>query len=146
MMIHFQSAAQVLPVSAWLKNRLSELASAQQIALEPLTAVTFQFKDPNYSAVSGGYHPVDIRLVRGLDGWLFDTITDYSYQGYGDWAELDKELDFDFLSPAFTHIYLGELNEDDAIELYRMWEGHFAHYCHTPNLQISIHTQLERQS
>lgn len=145
MTIPFQSAAQVLPVSAWLKTRLCELASAHQIALEPLTAVTFRFQDPDYSAVNGGYHPVDIRLVRGLDGWLFDTITDYSYQGYGDWAELDKELDFDLLSPGFTHIYLGELSHDDAVELYRMWEGHFAHYSHAPGLQISIHPQLERQ-
>ena len=27
---------------------------------------------------------MEIRLVRGLNGWLFDTITDFSYQGYGD--------------------------------------------------------------
>ncbi|WP_270698486.1 MULTISPECIES: DUF2787 family protein, partial [unclassified Aeromonas] len=60
---------------------------------------------------------------------LFDTITDFSYQGYGDWAELDKELDFDFLSPEFTHIYLGVLEHDDAIELYQLWENNFWLYC-----------------
>ena len=67
--------------------------------------------------------------ICSLDGWLFDTITDFSYQGYGDWAELDKELDFDFLSPEFTHIYLGVLEHDDAIELYQLWENNFWLYC-----------------
>ncbi|GJA33286.1 DUF2787 family protein [Aeromonas caviae] len=105
------------------------MVSQQCINLEPLTALTFRFNDPNYSATQGGYHPVEIRLVRGLNGWLFDTITDFSYQGYGDWAELDKELDFDFLSPEFTHIYLGVLEHDDAIELYQLWENNFWLYC-----------------
>lgn len=129
MTLNFDNCPQVLPVSAWLKARLSEIVTSQCLQLERLTALMFHFNDPGYTATDGGYHPVDIRLVRGLNGWLFDTITDYSYQGYGDWAELDKELDFDFLSPEFTHIYLGELAQEDAIDLYHMWEGNFWLYC-----------------
>ena len=98
MTIPFQAEGQLLPVSPWLKSQLAEMVSEQCINLELLTALTFRFNDPNYSATQGGYHPVEIRLVRGLNGWLFDTITDFSYQGYGDWAELNKELDFDFLA------------------------------------------------
>ncbi len=29
------------------------------------------------------FQPVEIRLIRGLDGWLFDYVTDFSYQGGG---------------------------------------------------------------
>ena len=138
MTIPFQAEGQLLPVSPWLKSQLAEMVSEQSINLEPLTALTFRFNDPNYSATQGGYHPVEIRLVRGLNGWLFDTITDFSYQGYGDWAELDKELDFDFLSPEFTHIYLGVLEHDDAIELYQQWESNFWLYCQMFSFGVAI--------
>ena len=74
MTIPFQAEGQLLPVSPWLKSQLAEMVSQQRINLEPLTALTFRFNDPNYSATRGGYHPVEIRLVRGLDGWLFVSI------------------------------------------------------------------------
>jgi hypothetical protein len=138
MTIPFQAEDQLLPVSDWLKTQLAEQVAHQRIDLAPLTALTFRFSDPNYSPTQGGYHPVEIRLVRGLNGWLFDTITDFSYQGYGDWAELDKELDFDFLSPEFAHIYLGILSIDDAVALYCLWESNFWLYCQTDALHTSL--------
>ncbi len=64
MTIPFQAEGQLLPVSPWLKSQLAEMVSEQSINLEPLTALTFRFNDPNYSATQGGYHPVEIRLVR----------------------------------------------------------------------------------
>ena len=68
MTIPFQAEGQLLPVSPWLKSQLTKMVIEQRINLEPLTALTFRFNDPNYSATQGGYHPVEIRLVRGL--WL----------------------------------------------------------------------------
>jgi hypothetical protein len=140
MTIPFQAEGQLLPVSSWLKSQLAEMVVQHSINVEPFTALTFHFHDPNYSATQGGIHPVEIRLVLGLNGWLFDTITDFSYQGYGDWAELDKELDFDFLSPEYTHIYLGVLEHSDAIELYQVWENNFQSHCQMHNFCVSIDT------
>lgn len=34
-------------------------------------AVTINFRDPNYSADDGGYHPVEIRLENEGDCWCF---------------------------------------------------------------------------
>jgi len=141
MTIPFQQQGQLLPVSEWLKTQLTELVTSQHIDLAPLTAMTFNFQDPGYSPTNGGFHPVEIRLVRGLDGWLFDTITDFSYQGYGEWAELNKEFDFDFLSPEFTHIYLGVLKQEDAIELYRLWESNFCSYCQMSVFETTLCTE-----
>ena len=47
MTIPFQAEGQLLPVSPWLKSRLAEMVSEQRINLEPLTALTFRFNDPN---------------------------------------------------------------------------------------------------
>lgn len=47
MTIPFQAEGQLLPVSPWLKSQLTEMVSEQSINLEPLTALTFRFNDPN---------------------------------------------------------------------------------------------------
>ena len=54
--------------------------------------VILNFRDPDYSAESGGYHPVEICVdAQGR----IQYITDFAYYGQGPYAELDKELDFD---------------------------------------------------
>jgi hypothetical protein len=49
-------------------------------------ALTFNFRDTDYSACAGGYHPVEIRIERigsnhKPDYWQLVYITDFSYQG-----------------------------------------------------------------
>lgn len=56
-----------------------------------ITAVSFLFKDLNYSAEAGGYHPVEIRLISRNDEWYFDYITDFSYMGTV-YPELERKL------------------------------------------------------
>ncbi len=86
-----------LPVTQALLTLLNQEVANIGLNLEPLTQLTFNFRSPTYSPEQGGAHPVEIRLIRGLDGWLFDYVTDFSYQGLGQDAELCKELDFNFL-------------------------------------------------
>jgi hypothetical protein len=57
-----------------------------------LCALTFNFRDPNYTADKGGYHPVELRLEKHNELWQFIYITDFSYQG-GPYPELVKEID-----------------------------------------------------
>ncbi len=77
---------------------------------------------------SGGVHPVEIQLIRGLDGWLFDYVTDFSYQGLGQDTELCKELDFNFLDNEHYLQGWGPLPMVDAQELFNMWQSNFLSY------------------
>ncbi|MGL5038154.1 MAG: DUF2787 family protein, partial [Aeromonas sp.] len=72
-------------------------------------ALTLNYRDPDYSETTGGYHPVEIYLERGHDGWHLRYITDFSYVGQGWCVELAKELDFDFSMGSFTHSLFGEI-------------------------------------
>ncbi|MCR3931082.1 DUF2787 domain-containing protein [Aeromonas caviae] len=96
--------------------------------LERLTQLTFNFRSPTYSPEQGGAHPVEIRLIRGLDGWLFDYVTDFSYQGLGQDAELCKELDFNFLDDEHYLQGWGPLPSVEARELFAMWQSNFISY------------------
>jgi len=90
-------------------------------------AVTFNFRDPNYSADDGGYHPVEIRLENDGDGWHFSYITDFCYVGSGYMAELAKDLDFDFDAGVFQNLF-GTYPIEQAIEIFQVWESNFVYY------------------
>jgi len=90
-------------------------------------AVTINFRDPNYSADNGGYHPVEIRLENDNDGWRFCYITDFCYVGSGYMAELAKELDFDFEAGVFQNLF-GAYPIEQAIEMFQIWETNFVYY------------------
>lgn len=87
MTIPFYRDGFALPVAQALLALLCQEVAKTSLDLERLTQLTFNFRNPGYSAEQGGVHPVEIRLVRGLDDWLFDYVTDFSYQGLGQDAE-----------------------------------------------------------
>ena len=97
MTIPFHRDGVSLLVTEPLLVLLNQEAVKYSFDLEQLTRLTFSFRNPDYQLQSGGVHPVEIQLIRGLDGWLFDYVTDFSYQGLGQDTELCKELDFNFL-------------------------------------------------
>ena len=96
MIMPFHLAGMSLPISPKLPGLLRSVVREQRLDLNNLSTLTFNFRSPDYSAETGGVHPVELRLIRGLHGWVFDYITDFSYQGLGQDAELCKELDFNF--------------------------------------------------
>ena len=61
--------------------------------------VILNFRDPNYSAETGGHHPVEISIDP--EGNL-QYVTDFSYVGIPPHAELEKELDWDFDCNCFS--------------------------------------------
>lgn len=89
--------------------------------------VTINFRDPNYSADDGGYHPVEMRLENDGDGWRFCYITDFCYIGSGYMAELAKDLDFDFDAGVFQNLF-GTYPIEQAIEMFQIWENNFIYY------------------
>ena len=92
------------------------------------------FRDPDYSSESGGYHPVEI-CVNGKG--RFQYITDFAYVGDGHYAELCKELDFDFGYKVFQHMGR-EFPIADGAGLYRIWQSNFCYYYQQQVFEVSI--------
>ena len=86
--------------------------------------VVLSFKDPDYSAEGGGYHPVEIAMQN--DGRLM-YITDFSYVGIPPYAELVKELDFDF-GYGVLQQFGREYPLEQAAEIFAMWQTNFVSY------------------
>ena len=87
-------------------------------------AVTVSFRDPTYSAETGGFHPVEVRInAKGVP----DYITDFSFAGVGSFAELVKEIDFDFSLKLFQH-FGQEYPIDLGADLFEIWQQNFLSY------------------
>ncbi len=138
MTIPFYRDGFALPVTPALLALLSQEAERTDLDLGRCTQLTFNFRNPGYSAEQGGVHPVEIRLVRGLDDWLFDYVTDFSYQGQGQDAELCKELDFNFLDGEHTMLGWGPLRLAEARELFDIWQSNFIAYCRLECFTVSV--------
>lgn len=92
------------------------------------------FRDPDYSAESGGYHPVEISVdTQGR----IQYITDFAYVGDGHYAELDKELDFDFCHGRFQHMGR-EFDIKDGAALYKIWQANFCSYYEWKIFQATV--------
>ena len=138
MTIPFYRDGFALPVTPALLALLSQVAERTDLDLGRCTQLTFNFRNPGYSAEQGGVHPVEIRLIRGLDGWLFDYVTDFSYQGLGHDAELCKEIDFNFLDGEHTMLGWGPLRLAEARELFDIWQSNFIAYCRLECFSVTV--------
>lgn len=138
MTIPFHRDGVSLLVTEPLLVLLNQEAVKYNFDLEQLTRLTFSFRNPDYQLQSGGVHPVEIQLIRGLDGWLFDYVTDFSYQGLGQDTELCKELDFNFLDNEHYLQGLGPLPMVDAQELFNMWQSNFLSYAELGFFTVTV--------
>ena len=138
MIIPFFRDGFALPVAQALLSLLNQELAHSDIDLERLTQLTFNFRCPTYSPEQGGTHPVEIRLIRGLDGWLFDYVTDFSYQGLGQDAELCKELDFNFLDDEHYLQGWGPIQLSEAHELFALWQTNFVAYCRMAYFTVTV--------
>lgn len=100
------------------------------------TSIIFNFKDLDYSSENGGFHPVEIRLVK-RQHWQFDYITDFSYQGQG-YPELVKEIDVCFQSAEVTHLHLGLVPKHSADELVELFLTNFISYVEMEVFTVEI--------
>ena len=118
----------LLPVSIDLQEKLSSLANEEGVA-STTTAVVFNFRETNYSAEEGGWHPVEIRIEQTQGQWAFSYITDFAYCG-GAFPELVKEVDFCFDSGVAHFSYVPELPiaSSEVMEFYSIWESNFLSY------------------
>ncbi|EAT16957.1 DUF2787 family protein [Desulfuromonas acetoxidans] len=86
--------------------------------------IILHFRDHNYSAESGGFHPVEI-MIRSSGQIAY--ITDFAYVGVGPYAELTKELDFDFGLGVFGHMGR-DYDIATGRALFDVWQKNFVCY------------------
>lgn len=84
---------------------------------------TFRFVDPNYTPDKGGFHPVEIRLVKGR----IQSITDFAYIGSGSYVELAIELDFAFAKGVFQQFGVNYPIQQGH-SLFEIWQENFCTY------------------
>ncbi|EMD1178370.1 DUF2787 family protein [Vibrio harveyi] len=118
----------LLPISTSLQDALKRVITESGKWTPMLQSVVFSFRQKSYSPENGGDHPVEIRISRLNDQWVFDYITDFSYCGL--MPELEKEIDFDFGHGVAYVRYMGEvpITESSVAEFYSMWETNFLSY------------------
>lgn len=90
-------------------------------------AITLNFRDPDYSAKSGGFHPVEIRIENHDLRWQLVYVTDFAYRG-NPYPELVKVIDICFRSKQIYSLYGGWLNERESIEMLEIFIGNFIEY------------------
>ncbi|MBE3923688.1 DUF2787 domain-containing protein [Vibrio parahaemolyticus] len=129
MNLTFKVERLLLPVSVDLQDVLNMVVDRSHKLTSSTQSLVINFRDFTYSAESGGYHPVEIRLVKTGEQWVFDYITDFSYVGYP-YPELVKEVDFDFSSGLANFLYQFEesITDERVHEFYSMWESNFLSY------------------
>lgn len=107
-----------------------------------LNAITFNYRDIDYSASNGGYHPVEIRTEkvatdRLVDYWQVVYITDFSYQGFPN-PELVKEIDVCFVTNQVYSLYGGDLNIYQGRDLLKVFISNFIEYHKMGTYKVSV--------
>ena len=126
-----------LPPSAMMRGMLDAAIHEHPTA----SAIILSFRDPSYSPEQGGYHPVEIRLEHRQACWQLAYITDFAYFGPPGFAELEKDVDFDFNAGVGFLPWLGERPLADFTDLYLCWEENFLTYCQREVYQLNVTTE-----
>jgi Protein of unknown function (DUF2787) len=120
--MHIQHTNYPLAISKKLVSILT--TEIEKSGIDTSTGVIINFRDPDYNSETGGYHPVEIS-VDALGKIQY--ITDFTYVGQGHYAELAKELDFDFTNAQFQQMGR-HFQIRDGAALYKIWQANFCHY------------------
>ncbi|WP_179309092.1 DUF2787 family protein [Escherichia coli] len=122
-----KQAGLTLPVTKEFQQYITTLL-ANQVLQKITEAVVINFRDPDYSAESGGFHPVEIRFISKNNEWYFDYVTDFSYMGRV-YPELEKEIDFCWSGNYVFHYLIGDISlAAERNELWSLWERNFMEY------------------
>lgn len=95
---------------------------------------TLNFRDPDYSATGGGYHPVEIRINHLQE---IEYITDFCYNGEPPYAELEKCLDFDFGCDRLQSNGM-DFPLLSGVEIFWIWQESFISYFEIGVFQVEI--------
>ena len=129
---------QVLALAQTPKSPEADSTTASAAtAHETLSGYILNFRDPNYSAEHGGYHPVEVMV---LSTGVLAYVTDFAYVGCPPYAELTKELDFDFSYGLFGHLGR-DYPVQEGRELFQLFQENFVSYYRTGIFTVSVSPQ-----
>ncbi len=115
----------------------AELAERSVPDMEIL-GIVFNYRDDDYSAVLGGFHPVEIRLTKRGEQWYFEYITDFSYLGHP-YPELVKEIDVCFNTNKVYQLFIGCIEDEvDANELVDTFLTNFVSYVEMDIFTVTV--------
>ncbi|MEX0634946.1 DUF2787 domain-containing protein [Serratia ureilytica] len=109
----------VLPVSRSFHPNASGYRRAKPPHRHPITGLTINVT--LNTTETGGWYPVEIRLIPAGEDRQLDYVTDFHHAGHP-WPELEKDVDV-----SWTHQYTwlsrcGDISHIDAREFWSLWE------------------------
>ena len=117
-----------------------ELADISQLDLDT-EGIVLNFRDPDYSISHGGFHPVEIRLIKIMvDGevdYQFMYITDFSFQGAPS-PELAVDIDVCFIAEQVFTVYGGWLDKRSGDELKDLFLTNFISYVEMGVFKVEV--------
>lgn len=130
-----------LPIAQAFNQLLLNELNNPTVDLSNIQAVTLNFRDPLYSAETGGFHPVEIRLFRQHEQWQFDYVTDFSFMG-NYYPELEKELDICWSQGYVYHFMMGDIDEEEGGAVFELWQRNFIQYHKMKCYEVSIQWEI----
>ncbi|WP_192888791.1 DUF2787 domain-containing protein [Vibrio bathopelagicus] len=131
------------PVSQKLKSLLKnkiETFWKQNPTKRGCESLTINFRDVSYSADAGGYHPVEIMLLKEQESqYQIQYLTDFAYMS-NVYPELERNVDFDIANGQTFIASMGWQSCDDKsiVEFYSLWESNFLAY-----LQMGAYDEIK---
>ena len=99
--------------------------------------VILNFRDPDYSISHGGFHPVEIRLVKSMASsetvYEFFYITDFGFH-----PELAVEIDVCFIAEQVYSVYGGWLDKASGEELKELFLTNFISYVEMKVFEVEV--------
>lgn len=103
--------------------------------------IILNFRDPDYSISKGGFHPVEVRLVKTSASsdceYQVVYITDFSFQGVP-YPELAVDIDVCFIAEQVFTIYNGWLNKRSSDELKDLFLTNFISYVEMDVFKVEV--------
>ncbi|UPR28402.1 DUF2787 domain-containing protein [Vibrio crassostreae] len=131
------------PVSQKLKSLLKskiETFWKQNPTKKDYESLTINFRDTTYSADAGGYHPVEIMLLKEEESqYQIQYLTDFAYMG-NVYPELERNVDFDVANGQAFIAPMGwqSCHDKSIVEFYSLWERNFLAY-----LQMGAYDEIK---
>ena len=101
------------------------------------TRLTLNLFDPDYDMDRGGYHPVEISIVRHGEMWQLSYVTDFAYHGQP-FPELVKEIDVDVEYGIVQHVFTRSHSLAAAAELTELFINNVIAYYHSGVYQLKL--------
>jgi hypothetical protein len=112
-----------------MPNRFYQVIEKELANVDPkdANAITLNFRDPDYSAEDGGFHPVEVRLEKQQEHWRLVYVTDFAYRGHP-FPELVKDIDICFNSKQVYSLFRGWIGERECRALIDLFTQNFTAY------------------